>query len=546
MSMLGRTRFLVLLIITAFAEASGCQRSTGLPMATDVRPVAQPVARTSLPANPSARESRGRAIYQDGSSSTGRTITAVISSGAEVPASLVACANCHGRDGHGVPEGTLIPPDLTWSALTKPYGMIRRDARTRPPYTDVLITRAITLGVDSAGVALSAGMPRYQLSLDECADLIAYLRRVGSDSDPGLTTTDVTLGVVLPPDAGGSSAAVREVLTAYFENLNGRGGVYHRRLVPRFVVMPEEADERVAALESFLDSAPRPFALISLDLAGIDSTPATVAQRRRVPLVAACGAAEGCASNGRWAFTLFADAADQVLALSRVARADTPAGAPVGIIHGGERTQVSLARAITERFACAQVATVDISADDLDGAASALRRAAAAVMLGPTGRMRKWLAALALRGAVPRVIVPEGLAERELVDAPRAFDGRIAVASPMDAWGNGFEGGESHRAPGEASGSTSAHRPARLAAGVVADLVVEALKGAGRDLDRDRYVTALESLRDFRIRLAPPLSFGPNRRVGAPAAYVVAVDQASHRFVPTGRWLPIQAALPAR
>ena len=145
--------------------------------------------------------SRGREIYQDGSSPSGQQITAVVNGGGEVPASLVACANCHGRDGRGVPEGNLIPPDLTWSALTKPYDTVRRDGRTRPPYSDVLITRAITLGVDSAGATLNSGMPRYRLSLNDCADLVAYLKRLGHDSYPGLTGSDLRLGALLPADA---------------------------------------------------------------------------------------------------------------------------------------------------------------------------------------------------------------------------------------------------------------------------------------------------------------------------------------------------------
>jgi hypothetical protein len=160
--------------------------------------------------------------------------------------------------------------------------------------------------------------------------------------------------------------------------------------------------------------------------------------------------------------------------------------------------------------------------------------------------MRAWLSALASRGDVPRVIVPAALADRDLVDAPRAYDGRIALAFPIDPTDPSSEDASAYRALVELSRSSGRYRPGQLAAIAVVDLLVESLKGAGRDLDRDRLVAALERVREFRTGLVPPLTFGPNRRVGALGAYAVAVDLSSHRFVPTGRWLETERPLPGR
>ena len=35
----------------------------------------------------------------------------------------MACANCHGFDGQGKPEGGITPSNLTWEVLSKPYGL---------------------------------------------------------------------------------------------------------------------------------------------------------------------------------------------------------------------------------------------------------------------------------------------------------------------------------------------------------------------------------------------------------------------------------------
>src|SRR6266403_1968586 len=93
-----------------------------------------------------------------------------------VPASVMPCAGCHGRDGRGKPEGGVTPPNITWDNLTKPYGMTREDGRKRITYTGALLKQAILMGVDPGGVKLQAAMPRYSFTQSDFADLLAYLR----------------------------------------------------------------------------------------------------------------------------------------------------------------------------------------------------------------------------------------------------------------------------------------------------------------------------------------------------------------------------------
>ena len=73
--------------------------------------------------------------------------------------------------------------------------------------------------------------------------------------------------------------------------------------------------------------------------------------------------------------------------------------------------------------------------------------------------------------------------------------------------------------------------------GIGPEVVAEGLKRGGRDISRERLVTALEGLYDYETGLAPRLTFGPNRRVGAAGAYVVRIDPERKEFVAASGWV---------
>jgi hypothetical protein len=182
-------------------------------------------------------ELRGRQIYRTGESSSGTPIVALVGpEDLELPATSLPCMSCHGRDGRGKEEGGVSPSNLQWDVLTRPYSVATATGRTHPPYTAALLKRAITMGTDPARQRLNPVMPRYRLSLRDADDLIAYLMRIGTDSDPGLTDDTIVLGLQLPssPDAD----AMRAVLTSHFDKVNAAGGIFGRRV--RFATDEEE------------------------------------------------------------------------------------------------------------------------------------------------------------------------------------------------------------------------------------------------------------------------------------------------------------------
>jgi mono/diheme cytochrome c family protein len=127
-------------------------------------------------------EARGSLIYSSGRGADGRALQfRLLTAGARpLPANGFACVNCHGADGKGGREGSIVMADIRYATLTRPLAAAPPWNRARAPYTDATLARAITEGIDSSGQQLDASMPRWRLSEAELADLIGYLKRLGS------------------------------------------------------------------------------------------------------------------------------------------------------------------------------------------------------------------------------------------------------------------------------------------------------------------------------------------------------------------------------
>jgi hypothetical protein len=69
--------------------------------------------------------------------------------------------------------GTALPADIRYEALIK--GQYEH-GKKETPYTDALIKRAITEGLDPDGEPLDWTMPRWRMGDADFADLLAYLK----------------------------------------------------------------------------------------------------------------------------------------------------------------------------------------------------------------------------------------------------------------------------------------------------------------------------------------------------------------------------------
>lgn len=493
-------------------------------------------------------ELRGRRIYMEGTSPSGGEIVAVMGEGVEVPAAAVPCSGCHGRDGRGRPEGGVTPTDLTWSNLTKPYGLTHPSGRKHPPYDERLLKRAIAMGLDPAGNALHVAMPRFRMSQQDMADLTAYMKKLGREGDPGVSETEVRIGVILPPAGalGPMGGAIRAVLAARFGMANRDGGIYGRRIEPRFLEAPGAPEQRRAWAADFLERE-QVFASVASFLAGADDELAGLFEEKEVPLIGPFTLhPRETSPTRRYVFYVMPGVESQARALVRFARETPSGGAPRPALLAPADAELTPAVEAAEKTCAGWAAPTVLRHGRQPSALADLARRLAAdkadpvLFLGSGPEALAFLRAAEPLGWRPRILLTAAAGDASLFSVPAAFDGRVFLAlpelpgapPPPEAAARYQQLAAGHSLPRE-------HLSAQLTALAAAEILLEGLRRAGRDLTRDRLIQQLEEVRQLRTGYAPPVTYGPARRLGARGAYIVRLDVKGRRFVPETDWIDI-------
>lgn len=458
----------------------------------------------------SPEEEEGRQIYMTGRTSGSDRILARIGddTGEGTPAAGLQCTSCHGADGRGRPEGGAEPSDVRWLALSRPTTSAA--PRARPAYSDELLFRAVTRGLDSAGNALDPVMPRYQMSRASAAFLTAYLKTLGVKSDPGVTAAAVRVGILLPPGGTGSTLGptVRAVLSAFFNEANRNGGIFGRNLEPRFLEVPAEPGRRPDAIQAFISDA-QPFALVASFLAGTDDTSPTFWQDLHVPVAGALSHASHTADGrNRYVFYLDGGLDGQVKALMEMAVKNWLASKPDFAVVSSPENQ-SRADAVVDSLRAIgwTNANAVASANSLE-AQVLLVLNGVSELSGPGGKV---------------VLVPGSLLNPGLMRRGTATGGRLFTAFPMlpsDATADGLA---EYKRLADTYHLDPGLEAAQFAAIASAKLFTEALTRAGRDLTRERFIDIMQNIQDFQTGFAPPISFGATRREGL-QSHVLEID----------------------
>jgi ABC-type branched-subunit amino acid transport system substrate-binding protein len=153
----------------------------------------------------------------------------------------------------------------------------------------------------------------------------------------------------------------------------------------------------------------------------------------------------------------------------------------------------------------------------------------------------QFLEAAAALGWFPDCFLPGDLVGRRLLDAPRGFDRRIFLS--FDSVPSQFPAGlREHGALAEEYRLPDAQLAAQFEAMAAMKALVQALQQAGAGLSREGLIEQLETFREHRTGFAPPLTFGPNRRVGARGSYVVTIDLVEKTLIPASGWVEGPAA----
>jgi ABC-type branched-subunit amino acid transport system substrate-binding protein len=479
-------------------------------------------------------ERRGKRIYLEGSPVSGGEITAKLDrKGAAIPASIVPCGGCHGPEGRGRPEGGINPPNITWEVLTKSRSIDRARSPKHPPYTERLLRRAILAGVDSGGAPLADIMPRYQMRVADLNDLIAYLRVLGSDSDLGISSSEVRVGVILPPgqDFSETREAVITVLNAYAQKINQAGGIFDRKLTIRFFEPPEDRSTRARQTALFLDRE-NIFVLMSSFLSGSEEEIASLLTDQRIPLIGASALYPQTAPPyDRYIFYLWAGVTDQACALCEFA-AGRNKGNPQRalIIHGEDRPSISAAAVVEahcKRYGWAALETIQAHPSSLH--VTLLAKNADVVFVIAPGLAQAVLREDGIMPPTTIYLIPNSLVDFDSSALPRDLLDRVFISLPAVPADNSSSGllfykNLFHDTP------PAANLAAQQFALSSAALLTEALRRAGRDVRREQIVDILETFRDMPTGLSPKLTFGPNRRVGSSGAYVLPAGNATEYY----------------
>jgi ABC-type branched-subunit amino acid transport system substrate-binding protein len=502
-------------------------------------------AEEPAPSERSAAISRGRQIYLTGVPVNGAPLSASVGDPAmDVPASILKCSNCHGSDGRGKAEGGVTPANIRWEELTKP-ATSGPAGRRRSAYSGKLLVRAIALGIDASGNRLDPAMPRYRLTHEQAADLVAYLEVLGRETDPGVTETSLKIGVVLPPASiTGSAQAIREVIAAFVLQVNEQGGFYGRKVRLSFVTSPDEIEARAGAIRDFVETE-QPFALISSYVAGCEEEIGRYLEENKIPLIGPIALyAKDEPSRHRHVFHLVAGLAGQGEALGRFAAQLPQLKHSVALMV--RREGDDQIRTLTETIgkllidggwvAARDVALTETSTPDW----AALLRGGdtcSVFWFAPASGLDEFYRAAGKAGSYPFLFAPSALTGRELLSAPTGFAGRIFSSFPTLP-SDQTSAGRSELLKLAGEGHVFDGNFPRIALSS-AKLLAHGLRQMGKEISREKLVETLENFYDYNTGQTPAVTFNRNRRVGAQGVHVVGIDTQRKSLVLPSTWIPL-------
>ena len=496
----------------------------------------------------SEQERRGKQLYTQGVSESGTPVTAIMSRGATpIPGSSLPCVGCHGEDGKGRAEGGVVPSNITWSALRSSQGHNHSYGRSHPAFDEQSLGRAITGGVDPGGNPLGVAMPHFQMSEADVADLIAYIKKIETDLDPGLSADKIRIGTLLPSagPAGSYGRAMYQVLESYFDDINQGGGIHGRKI--EIVSGGYEQDPANALWDArdFLEQDPV-FAMVSGYLSGVEEPITALADELRLPLI---GPYTPLPQTGdglqRYTFYLTGGIVQQAIILATSRSGPAEELLPLAIVYPRGSVYNSVIGSVVSAMGAEQAPAIKLAYplgyfDATDFAETLRKQGAGRVLfLGTAVDMKRLATEASALDWHPDLLLPGVYASGGLFEIPVSFEGRIFVGYstlPIDHTPRGVEQfeklHEDHRIDYR-------HSTQQIAAYVAAMVLAEGIKRSGRDLSREKLVVELERLADFQPGLMPTISYGPGRRIGALGGYVVELDLKEKKFGTASKWIQL-------
>jgi ABC-type branched-subunit amino acid transport system substrate-binding protein len=486
------------------------------------------------------QEKHGKAFYLRGESASGQEITALMGE-IDVPASTLTCAGCHGLRGEGKTEGGVTAGPLTWSYLTKPYGHKDEGDRKHPAFSETSFVRMLTAGLDPAGNKLAVAMPTYRMSQEDMANLVAYLKRIETDTDPGVNDTSIVLGTILPEKnaLSGLAQSMGDVLQAYFAEINSRGGIYNRKIELR--VMHGDSQLTVPNMKRLIDEE-QVFAIVSGLSAGAEDGVAALTQEKEVPFIGPSSLMpQRAAPVNRYVFYLLPGLKEQARALAVfAARKTDAANSRVAIVSPDAEFNRAIATSVEEQTKKAGLKSVTTFSTSSRAAELKQKEIDTVFFLGSGDEATAMLKDAEAIDWTPSIYMLGTLVGRNIGDAVTTkMKDRIFLAFPTVPTDVSAAGASEYSALLQRNKLQATHAAAQASAMAAAKILVHALELCGKDLSREKLITTLEGLYEYDTGLMPKITFGPNRRIGALGAYVVTIDPEKKLFPASLEWIAV-------
>lgn len=432
---------------------------------------------------------------------------------------------------------------------------LRESMKSRTLFLSLMTLMVVACGawqLSNAQASLAARESRgrqISMSREETAGLALYLAQFRKDVDPGIHENKIVMGTLVPTQ--GSLADMGQVIklvtAGVFADVNAAGGIYNRRLELSVTETGETPASTRANLERSFTAEPV-FAMTGAFIAGAEKEVLPFSNDKELPLIGPFTLFPGTGSAPKTRiFHLLSGIDDQSrAAVEFAAKKPEIKSGGVAIVYRQDEINQLVVDAIQKQSKLAGMNGAQSfvyfagnfdSVEIIKQARQAKREAV--FLLGGGDDALSFMREAEKAGWFPFVFLSSTSPIREIFNAPAGFDGRLFMAfgtSPADQVPesiNEFRAfSAKHKLP-------SSHLASQILAYSAAKILVEGLKRAGKDLTRVKLIEALEGFNEYKTGLTPPITFGPNRRIGAMGAYVISIDLKEKKFVPASGWISL-------
>ncbi len=344
-------------------------------------------------------------------------------------------------------------------------------------------------------------------------------------AEPGVTDSSITLGMSAPLSGpnGAYGVEMREVINAYFAQVNKNGGVNGRKLVLEALDDGYETDRTVANTRTLINDK-QAFALLGY----YGSSPTTQAMNdvfgpAKVPLVGTISGADslrrppGANPNNRYMFNVRASYANETdVIVSQLVSLGLKNIAVFYQNDGYGRSGLDGVTAALKKFdlAPSAVGTVERNSLDVDLAVQNISKVTpqAVVMITLYKPTAAFVRHMKKNGQNPMFMTVSPVGAEQLV-AELGDEARgIGISQVMPyPWNDTTPAVRDYQRLLGRNGKYSYYG---VEGYITAKVMVEALRRAGRDLTREKLVTALETMNNLDLG-GYRVTYGPDSRNGS-------------------------------